>query len=890
MVLALPAMFVACQDQDVVSTPNGSVEGQFVKLGKGFALAGSTEDNATTRGQWTSGGNGIRFVWRPVATVSGGTTYIPDQIGLAWTGVCLDKEGKVNVDGSAVAAVDDRVFTNYKFSHFGWKINGTEPTIDDCTGEFKDGSFEPVNTYTDQTNSLAGTYNTANGEMEYTATPGAITSWPAFTTKNAEANGSEGLFNTNNSTVYAGQYIVYSPYDAKNTSNYIIATSKDEFAISGFQVEANKAKTMEEFTNEIFKYGYTTIQEGGDKTTKFATENLNGYVGIKLKSKSGNNTIKKVILYDATGKNLLTKVGLSAKGIYAGKSGKELYMDDSKVVKEYTETITATIAAGAGVAVTKDAYAFVTIPVLPTEKGISSLKVILINDQNLMVEKEIKDINIERNAYATGAWIDFKDIDFTDAPYLATDITSLQAAVNAVNVFANSTKDVSIRLLGNATLNATYLLPSMNAKSITIEGGKIIVPDNTGTAFELSIGDGYVINSNIEVMQSCCKDFGGVLNITGAATLGGVVNIGEVEAVEDDNYEAKLNFNGKGEISKLKGTINNYGKATIAKTDDTTPSHQVTVDGGTINNYDSFVIETTADATKQDAKLFVETGVLNNAEGAEMTVAGVLAVGNSATASNKGIVVDKISSQVTGNIQKLGVAPGQYVSEVDNPGNRFDAALYYRPTTTVRFVGSVANEYDLDKLNDSKLKNSIDTYEVNATGKTTFASTAEAVSTTVTMKNLVVKSELAVEGKHTIAAVAGVSPEYDAYMTLSVENLDVQAAMTFADVEDNTKTVLDAVDMVVKADASVAIGKFIRSEIENLTVNAKGSGSAAGKITFDFSSQTWISKNITIAGTADILQATAATGSDVAGDVWLLSGATSVGDGNWLHGIPTPWN
>lgn len=886
MALALPAVFVACQDQDVVSTPNGSVEGQFVNLGKGFTLIGGTENDATTRGQWTSGDDGVRFVWQPVATTAGGTTYTPDQIGLAWTGVCLDKEGNVNVDGSAVTAVDDRVFTNYKFSHFGWKINGTEPTVDECTGELKAGTFAPVNGYTDQTNTLAGAYSTTTGDMEYAATPGAITAWPGYTKTDGETNGSEGLFNTNNSTVYAGKYIVYSPYDAKNTSNYIIATSKEEFAISDFQAEATRAKTMEEFTNEIFKYGFTTIQEGGDRTTKFATENLNGYVGIKLKSKSGDNTIKKVILYDATGKNLLTKVGLSAKGIYAGQSGKNLYMDNAKVTKEYTETITATIGGGNGTAVADDAYSYITIPVLPTEAAISSLKVILINENNLAVETEIKNITIERNAYATGSWIDFKDIDFTNAPYLATDLTSLDAAVRAANVSDNSAKDMSIRLLGNATLTADYTLPTMAAKSITIEGGKIIVPDAAGSsasdAIVLSVGDGYTINSNIDVLQSCCKDFGGELAVTGAATLGGVINIGAAEAVEDAAHEAKLNFNGEKTVSTLTGTINNYGKAVIAKATTTdAASHQVTVDGGTINNYDSFVIETTGDVKKQDAKLFVETGALNNAESAEMTVAGVLAVGNSATASNNGIVVDKISSQVTGNIQKLGVAPGQYVSEVDNPGNRFEAALYYRPTTTVRFVNTDSSDkpYDLNKLNDSKLKASITTYEVNAAKAITFNSGANT-DIAVKMKNLIVKSALGVT-----AAKDGKTN----YMTLAVENLNVEAAVTFSDVADNTKAILKGTNVTVKAGGSVAMGKFNRSEIATLLVNANEGQKNAGAITFNFSSQTLISKNITVNGTADILQATGSTSTDVAGDVWLLEGATSVGDGNWLHGIPTPW-
>lgn len=900
MALALPAMFVACQDQDVISTPNGNVEGQFVKLEEGFALIGSTEGDAATRGQWTSTNSGIKFVWRPNLINAGTYTYAPDQIGLAWTGVCLDKDGNVNADGSAVAAVDDRVFTNYKFNHFGWKKNGTEPTVDDCssTGDFKTGTFTPVEGFSDGTNKLEGAYNATTGEMVYTGDKGVIdvAKWPGFTTADGATNGSEGLFNTNNSTVYAGQYIVYSPYDPKNTSNYIVATSKDEFAISGFQTEANRAKTMEEFTTEIFKYGYTTIKDGGDKTAKFATENLNGYVGIKLKGASGQTpTIKKVILYDATGKNLLTKVGLSAKGIYGGKSGKALYMDNSKVGKEYTETIAATINNGTGVQIANNAYSYITIPVLPTEAAISSLKVILINTDNLAVEKELKDITIERNAYVGKDWVDFKDIDFTNAPYLATDMTSLKEAIKDLDNTNNSDKDVSVRLLGNAEVSGKTDFATLTyVKTLTINGGKIIVPDAAGTnAIELSISDKYVVNSNIDVMQSCCKDLGGVLNVTGAAVLGGIINIGEAEDVDDAAHEAKLNFNGEAKVSVLKGTINNYGVATIAKTGSAKASHELDVDGGTINNYNTFSIETTGDKDKVDAKLFVETGALNNAEGAEMTVAGVLAVGNSATASNEGIVVDKISSQVTGNIYDLGEAPGQYVSEVDDKGNRFDAALYNRPTTTVRFVGTANMAYDLNKLNDSRLKASIKTYEVAATsGTTTFESSAEAAQTDIAMENLVVKSALTVSGKKTITP-GGAVPAYDAYITLNVTNLNVESnTLTFSDVADNTKTVLNATNMVVKAGGIAAIGKFVCSEIANLTVNAavtSPTSLAAGSITFDFSSQTWISNKIAIAGVADILQATASTGKDVAGDVWLLAGATSAGEGNWKHGIPTPW-
>lgn len=889
MALAMPAVFAACQDQDILSAPNGYEDGQLIKLEKGFALLGSTEGDASTRGQWESTSAGIKFFWRP-NLIKTTLIYTPDEIGLAWTGVCI-KDGQKTA-GSLLSAADGRVFTNYKFNHFGWKKVGTEPEIDPCTGEYLSTSYQPVDGYSDGTNSLAKQYDPVAGGLSYLASAAAIADnkWPGYTTTTGEVNGSDGLFDTSNSTVYAGEYIVYAPYDKTNTSNYIVATSNDNFVVSGFvTTEADRGKTINEFTNEIFKYGLTTIVDGGAKTTKFATNNLNGYVGLKLQGAAGvTDVIKKVILFDPSGKHLLTKVGLSSKGIVNGEGGKNLYLTDNEVKKEYSETISATIGTPAAAATGGTNFSYITIPVLPTETAIPELQIILINAANKAVIVSKKDITIERNAYATGAWIEVKGINFDKAPLIATDELALRAAVTAVK-----TNGGAVRLLGDIELSASYAMDAVVAgKTVTLSGGKIIVPDATGATAELSIPTGYVVNSNIDVMQSCCKDLGGVLNITGAATLGGVVNIGEIAAVEDDAHEATVNFNGEAKISTLKGTINNYGIATLAKaTTPATASHQVDVKGGAINNYDRFVIETTGATTQQDAKLFVETGALNNKVGAEITVAGVLAVGNSATAANEGIVVDKISSQVTGNINTLGVAPGQYISEVDEPTNRFEAALYNRPTTTVKFVQSAVATYDLNKLNNSKLRASITTYEVDGAAKATFESSVKAAITTITMKNLVVKSALDITPFKVIAQ-AGTTPGYDAYMTLNVtEKLDVKSAgvLTVIDSKNNSKTILNINDMIVEAGAQAAIGKFVCSEMASLTVADKNKTvTSKGSITFDFSSQTWVSGLINIAGTADILQATASGGANVAGDVWYTGSTIPKGDANWVHGIPTP--
>lgn len=871
MALALPTLFAACQDQDYLSNPTNNLKGQFIKLEKGFALQGGYND-VSTRGQWDVVDGKAYFAWRPNQESAGATTYTPDQIGLAWTGVCLDKDGNYVATGSAVATADDRVFTNYKFNHFAWKINGEEIVEDKCNPGTYTSGVKLVNGFSDGVNTLAAAYSTANGEVQYTASPAVITpaNWPTYNTTEGEANGSEGLFNTSNSTVYAGQYIVYAPYDAKNVSNYIAATSKDNFEISQFETEANRAKTLNKFSNEIFKYGNTTIVDGGTKTTKFATENLNGYIGIKLTSAT-TPTIKKVIIYDETGKNLLTKVGLSANGILANKSGKDIYLNNATVAKEYTQTITAVINGGTGEALTA-APAYVAIPALPTEGTISSLKVVLINDANIAVEKEFNNITIERNKFANGTWLDFSGIDFTKGSLLATDEASLKAAVTAQNTL---NRDGIVKILGNIKLSDSYDVEAAitNSIKVTITGGKIIVPANNASQFELTLGSNVIVNSNIDVMNTCCLNNAGKLVVKNA-TLGGIVNIGaaDPDGSIPTGKEGNLEFIGN-KTSIVNGTINNYGHAVLTAGASSTDITQVNVNG-TINNYNELKITKASVGTNKDAKLFIlDNGTLNNKTAATTTIEGVLAVAG--TASNDGIVVDKISSQVTGNIYEL-ASPGEYISEVDNPGERFTAALTARPTTTVKFVGD-AQTYDLKEIAGANVRKTIKTYVVEETGAGTVFKTTSASTINASMKNLIVNSLLTLTN--------------GAKLNLKVtEKATINAAMTITAmaVADKDNQCLGVKDLIVNAGGSLAVGKYVRSMMETLTVNPATVTpvAAAGKITFDFSSQTFVSGLINILGTADIIQATGSTSGEVAGDVWYKE-TKPQGAENWLHGIPT---
>ncbi len=225
-------------------------------------------------------------------------------------------------------------------------------------------------------------------------------------------------------------------------------------------------------------------------------------------------------------------------------------------------------------------------------------------------------------------------------------------------------------------------------------------------------------------------------------------------------------------------------------------------------------------------------------------------------------------------------------TEVDDPGVRFDEALYYKPTTTVKFVNTAVRYYDLNKLNDPKLRTSITTYIVEATAQTKLETAEEGAVTigkhadqTLKIQNLIVKSSTELRCKGT---------EDTDIMKVEVGDVRVEGNNTklrITNVLDNTKTVFDAASVTVAPDATVEIGQNVKNKIGTLTVDAKTPASTnAGAISFEFNSHTWITTELAMNGTADIKQATGTGGKNVPGKVWLVGNAPNNSRGTWVHG------
>lgn len=744
--MALPALLAACADDNFTAQSNpGDAQGEFITLPANFALVQDNE-GAQTKGAWNTNDDMTgSFYWMPEKVAEGSEFYAPDRIGLAWTGVSLKDDDTVDPVGSALTSYSDRVFTNYKFEHFAWRIHGVELKADPCTPNTWLSGAELLQTkYFD-----AGWTRTSSQDL------------PPYIEKeklqyeNVDLN--TGLFNTDNSTVYAGQYIVYAPYDAENVSNYIIASSKNVYegaylynddGVEASDAENDKGKVWE--YNDIFVYG-TTAVGGGDQLTTFTTKNLHGYVSLALK---GVGKIKKVILYDAEGR-LLTKVGLSAKGIYEGKTGKDLYLAAGVAERETTTTITVEMdKRGKTTKVYPDlnpaSNSRVLIPVLPTESALDNVEIILVNDNDEAFRTTVSSLSIESNK-TTPVTID--NVDFTNCGVLVTDEIALRVATGNQNSKDKVEKEefatdaakqpTTVELLGDIELTTTLAIRG----NYTLNGGRIIIPGNNGenlinysgaevrmvvhnNSRDASVANP-VINSDILAKAAgCCEKYGGSLIVGNATINGDVVTENQASYADFEDYVDDLSadkskhgmvkFNVTGATTTFAGTLTNngrldFGRSDRGASDQATPAEaRINVmQGASIVNNNQMTIFRYGVGSNTNSQVSPYVWVNNGGElsnNGVFTIEGKLAF--QGTGKNNGVIYDRVSSTVTGNLINYNAEGAEYVCDVNDPGIRFMDAVEGRskPTTTVRFVENYAT-YDFGTVN-LKAKQTINKYVV----------------------------------------------------------------------------------------------------------------------------------------------------------------------------------
>ncbi len=850
--LALPLIFGACSNEDLI-TENAStaLNGNMIELPQNFTLVGKKTAPAGTRSEMITWDDQNVLAW------------VPKEVGASLT------EAKENWDQIGLAWLNEtpgnKVYTNYRFQHYGWlNIDETSAEVDACDASkrVKNGVYYSASA----TNKFATWNGTSETNVAAFATNYDVN---AFTTANV--NPANGLFKTDNSTIFTGDYLVYYPFneDLKEVG-YLTATSKKEFTnATTTATDKDAAKYagdyMKKLAPELFMVGRTSI-EGGMQASDFNMGTLSGMIAVKVSNTSDNDlsNIESVVLY-AQGNGFLTSAQLDASKIVNSESVKQgtaLYVAGGK--QETSETlISKASSAVPTLTAADDQYVVFGFAALPT----TATKVIAVVQDNAgnSFAQEIGDVTVKPNAW-TAIEVNV-DKALSNKVLYAYDATSLATAITAAGAATSEETRATIKVLGEIELDADdsrYGYETLIPDYTTIEGGKLVVVPGSKLQTTNTTS---IVKSAIDVQgQDCCTK-----RVAGRLLSFGGVLAGEINVLA--GYTGKdagsIEFR-KGYTTNVEGTINNYGSVSVGES---TASSQTLVNlSGTINNYGKLTIYKGATGNStEDAKVAVlANGNFNNKAEGSVTVEGVLAIypGN---ATNQGTIYDKVSSQITGNIANLGTE-GEYVSDVDNNGIRFEAALIERPTTIIRFVK--AGSYQMDKVG---AKNETIKKFVVTVANVVFNSKATNASANAPKINTQSIKELEIEEGASLSVTTNKTSNGALHLTVD-GTVNVAGTLTISEAADRGDVVFNAGTMNV--EKTLTIGKAVSCKLGSLNI-AK---SAAA--TFSVNSITDVEGAIVNNGTATITLATGSGSTDISARVWYHNVAPS-GDGVWANGTPT---
>lgn len=585
MALAVPALFTACADDDFLTASQGhgpEADGQLVELGEDFAIGLSRgADGAATKTAWhyKVGDANILYSWLPAFVTESGTMTVQEEnIGFAW-------RGEVG---------DAKVRTNYKFTLDGFLMNGqTAPKTIVCDDQVAvlngytfprgvDGNITlstPDNELTFQeydattkTMVASTTYSLSYANGDYTL-EGAQAETVADGLLNATKLGEEdpyvrnGIFTTDNSTVFKGEYIVYFPYNPEFAEiDYLPAVSPTEFTQN--VEDANRTAHL---AGKTFGYGTATIEKGGSMAESFNTQNLSGIPIFNVKNSSTNAVrVQKLIFVDEGegAKGFIKQVGLDASKIAAKATGTDLYVAGTEV---YEPTLILNLVkSGADHSeISANSTQQYTMAALPTK--LVKPVLYIMNTDGMCCRKELEKKDIPAGAGVMYNVEITKDDKFDQA--LAVDTkTFIERVIAAgkaktaatVNVLGNITLDPEAKVtMGNnneAALKNQFDL-SKNGNSlyinnnVTIKGtGTITIPADLNILVKVTGKKTLTIENPVVIEGAgCCGDKPGFLMVTSPDSgEGTVVFEGAVE-----NYGEMWLANNAAVTSKTKVVFNN---------------------------------------------------------------------------------------------------------------------------------------------------------------------------------------------------------------------------------------------------------------------------------------------------------------------------------------------
>lgn len=698
-VLALPFALAACSDDmfETNSAKMQGVEGEVIELPEGFALVGSKNEVATRAGAINK-----KLGWYPTAEESLDATSILkeenwDRIGLAWLNMAGAQNGKV--------------YTNYKFQHYGWlNTDEKKADYDECNdnvltnGVWFTGNASQTEQFVKWDGSakanVADFWNASTSVYEFTS--------ENFAKAGVDAN--RGLFSTSNGTIFGGDYIVYYPFNKEMKDVcYLQAISPKE--ITGATRTSEDGDYASPLYPHYFLLGKTAIT-GGVKSSDFTMKQLSGGIAVQLQNntKASIKNITSVVLYAKTGE-FYSSVQLDASKINEGL-GENLYIKDKN--NQTTATLISKTTGAGGLDITgsdegtpgKAVFAFAALPttidellIIVQDKEGNSYATIYQDNAGQPLKVEVKPLDASA---PKGNWVGIT-VDLNQAlnaqDLYAYDEASLKTAIEKAKGATNALNAATIHLLGEVELTKSLTIPDFTTvKAMTASDKLIVARNKTAQVVLTAEATTSVLDCDVELQGvGCCGLSPAKMVMNGT--------LAEDRTITNKGCVIEFGDGGSAHTSVIKGDIIN----TIDEEDDAKTASQIIVkaktkvnlygelnnnakvDGQTNNN--SIVVETAGDGvTGNDATLDIyENGILTN--GGDMTIYGNVGTDpqNDAQFINNGTITEKVSAQISGLGVTTQADAAAYICEV-NSVERYNAAIYndpataIRPTTLVRFI------------------------------------------------------------------------------------------------------------------------------------------------------------------------------------------------------------
>ena len=732
MALAATAI-VGCTSDDLndFSAKQAPEDSRMIELNENFMISGVGVDGAMTRTHWEWDDPATKKTlvnkFLPIYNTNGAIDDIladdvdleANAVGLCWLGQTPGAE----------------VYTNYQFYHFGW-LNNDEPKADvDKCGTLYNGAL-----YSDITLKAATTDGKEAKPADWTA---AGLPDKAKKAGDDNLNYNSGVYKTDNKAIFAGDYIVYYPFDKDfDKAGTIPAKAVTEFNNIPADAQFNTAEIGE----ATFRYSGKVTINGGDQAAGFGMKNLSTLVQVRVATPKGVTIpgafIDQVVLYSKN-KKLLKQANLAADKIAAGQTGEALYAD-----KEGTQTIIANFVAGgvelkATNANPNSAY----ITVLPTT--VDDLVVLVHrcdagNDTwaQVAIGNTVFKAGNAQVLNATVTEDDFK------TEFFAVDQTSLFAAIQAADdTHPTEANPATVTLIGDIKLTGAGLSIDETTynylKYINIEDGAIVIPEGVDLTLQ-----GANVKSDIRVLgKGCCTP----------AALGGRLIIDNGTVVNDvtmEPTEARINPNAApadpDSYESLNPMVTYTGAlATVAE------GAEFDVLGGTVvvgDGLNDVAVEHKAAINiAEGAKLIVNAKGDLQFMGTDVVNDGTIEVmkkghfditdadGNASWDDGK-TFIHNVDATVGTAVQAM-EQNGEYRCRVDKQKALDDAYVQWTACSVIEMVNAGDITYDLAKFRQHNSKH-VDIEVNNTTGTTTFKKDGDNAN--VLIGNLTVYTPLVV--------------------------------------------------------------------------------------------------------------------------------------------------